>query len=127
MTPDDDTRITWNINRGNCPDCGSRGFVLGPRGGAAINVECASTACRSRFNVTTFGPQVVLAQRIDNGGPWGSEPQPGVPVIAWSCGHTAGSFCAACFHELAGKANKLAEENMMLWGRIDDLERKEEP
>ena len=53
------------ITRGNCPDCGYRGFVLGPRGGASINIECGNLACRARFNVTAARNHwIVFAQRI---------------------------------------------------------------
>lgn len=50
---------------GHCPDCHHRGFLLGPRGGAAMNIECGNKFCRSRFNVTTFGwDNLVMAERI---------------------------------------------------------------
>lgn len=46
------TADQWDrIGEGYCPDCDHRGFVLGPRGGAAINIECGNVECRSRFNV----------------------------------------------------------------------------
>jgi hypothetical protein len=47
-----------------CPDCLHRGFVLGPRGGASINVECGNRACGARFNLVTFGWDLIAAQRI---------------------------------------------------------------
>ena len=53
------------ISRGHCPDCGYRGFVLGPKGGVAQNIECGNISCRARFNVTTFGSDVLVAQRIE--------------------------------------------------------------
>ena len=53
------------MSMGLCPDCGYRGFLLGPRGGAAQNIECGSLACRSRFNVTNMGWQmIVMGQRL---------------------------------------------------------------
>ena len=55
------------LGDGTCPDCGHRGFVLGPRGGAAINVECGNRSCRSRFNLTNVGWDLVMAQRIGHG------------------------------------------------------------
>lgn len=65
------------ITAGQCPDCGHRGFVLGPRGGLAINIECGSADCRARFNVAS-GPgthQIVLGHRIprqsEGGSDWG--------------------------------------------------------
>jgi hypothetical protein len=63
------------ITSGHCPDCGYRGFVLGPRGGVAINIECGNTICRARFNVTAARThQIVFAQRIpreeDGGSKW---------------------------------------------------------
>jgi hypothetical protein len=39
------------IDKGHCPDCGHRGFIIGPRGGASVNIECGNTDCRARFNV----------------------------------------------------------------------------
>lgn len=53
------------IADGYCPDCGHRGFVLGPRGGAAMNIECGG--CGSRFNVAQApaSHRVVMAQRIE--------------------------------------------------------------
>lgn len=71
-----DERTT--LNAGHCPDCGERGFVLGPRGGLNQNIECAQIACRARFNVTLFAGAIQHAQRIEKraeGGPrWVSEP-----------------------------------------------------
>lgn len=73
---DTDERTT--LNSGRCPDCGGRGFVLGPRGGLNQNIECAQVSCRARFNVTLFSGAVQAAQRIEKrieGGPsWPSEP-----------------------------------------------------
>jgi hypothetical protein len=66
------------LNAGRCPDCNYRGFVLGPRGGSAQNIECGNLNCRARFNVTIYASRVVMAQRIerrrDGGAIWGSEP-----------------------------------------------------
>jgi hypothetical protein len=64
------------LNAGHCPDCGYRGFVLGPRGGSAINIECGNVICRARFNVTCgLINRIVWAQRIpkedDGGSNWG--------------------------------------------------------
>jgi hypothetical protein len=58
------------LSKGFCPDCAHRGFLLGPHGGALQqNIECASVACRARFNITLspIGPagMVVMAHRID--------------------------------------------------------------
>jgi len=52
------------INAGHCPDCKHRGFVLGPRGGAAINVECGG--CANRFNIacTSFSHTIVYGHRL---------------------------------------------------------------
>lgn len=65
------------IARGLCPDCGYRGFVLGPRGGLAINIECGALDCRSRFNVTMFAGDCVFGERIpketDGGSTWGAD------------------------------------------------------
>lgn len=63
------------INKGHCPDCNHRGFVLGPRGGAAQNLECGG--CANRFNVAVLpaSHHVVLGHRIprgdQGGGDWG--------------------------------------------------------
>jgi transcription elongation factor Elf1 len=60
------------INAGYCPDCGHRGFVLGPRGGMSTNIECGG--CGSRFNIaqTSVSHHVVLwgerIPRLDEGG-----------------------------------------------------------
>ena len=66
------------LSSGHCPICARRGFVLGPQGGSAINIECANLDCRRRFNVTLFAGQVMMAQQIERrgeGGPiWPSEP-----------------------------------------------------
>jgi hypothetical protein len=67
------------IEAGHCPDCDYRGFVLGPKGGAAQNIECGNVECRSRFNVTFWSSAVVMADRIEKvsegGLPWKSEPK----------------------------------------------------
>jgi len=63
------------LTAGNCPTCGKRGFVLGPRGGQAINVECANLKCRVRFNVVTYAGRVMMAQSIDRASVWPSEPK----------------------------------------------------
>lgn len=66
------------LNAGRCPECGGRGFVLGPRGGMNQNIECAQVTCRARFNVAIFAGAIQHAQRIEKrveGGPrWLSEP-----------------------------------------------------
>lgn len=59
------------IDRGHCPDCNHRGFVLGPRGGNGQNIECGG--CGNRFNVaaTSMSHHIVMAHRIpreDHGG-----------------------------------------------------------
>lgn len=64
------------INAGHCPDCDHRGFVFGPRGGAAQNVECGNLKCRARFNITMMPMSrgIAFAQRIpkesDGGQTW---------------------------------------------------------
>jgi len=50
------------MSRGHCPLCNHRGFVLGPRGGAAQNITCGG--CGAPFNVTTFGHEVVMGERL---------------------------------------------------------------
>ena len=66
------------LTRGICPQCRQRGFVLGPRGGAAQNIECADIACRARYNVTAYAGSVVMAETIpresEGGSRWPSSP-----------------------------------------------------
>jgi hypothetical protein len=50
------------MSNGRCPTCGHRGFVLGPRGGSAQNIECGGCGCR--YNVCTVGWSVLWGQRI---------------------------------------------------------------
>lgn len=65
-----------SITKGNCPDCHYRGFVLGPRRGTAINIECGNIGCRARFDVTTspMSHRLVMGHRIlkqrDGGSDW---------------------------------------------------------
>jgi transcription elongation factor Elf1 len=69
-----DEQITRTIDQGTCPDCGHRGFILGPRGGSAVNIECGG--CGARFNVTPgiTSHHLVFAHRIpsksDGGADW---------------------------------------------------------
>ncbi len=64
------------INEGHCPDCGHRGFVLGPHGGSGQNIECGG--CGNRFNVawTSFSHHVVMAHRIPRQDEGGSDWRP---------------------------------------------------
>lgn len=77
MNPGGDAAET--ITRGFCPDCGGRGFVLGPRGGAAINIECANLHCRARWNVSPWAGVMAFAHRIprraEGGQQWPSCPE----------------------------------------------------
>jgi len=54
------------LDEGFCIDCGHRGFILGPRGGAGMNIECGSLSCRARYNVAQFpfSHHIVMAQRL---------------------------------------------------------------
>jgi hypothetical protein len=54
------------LNTGHCPDCNYHGFVVGPRGGASMNIECGNPECRARFNVTqaSISHHFVMAHRI---------------------------------------------------------------
>lgn len=67
------------IESGHCPDCGYRGFVLGPQGGMAINCECGG--CRNRFNITRWMGKTAFVERLpsvaEGGIPWASEPTRG--------------------------------------------------
>jgi hypothetical protein len=66
------------LNRGICPTCRGRGFVVGPQGGMSINIECAQITCRERYNVAFLSGKAMRAERIEKrseGGPaWPSEP-----------------------------------------------------
>ena len=71
------------LSKGFCPTCSHRGFVLGPRGGAAQNIECGAIPCRARFNITLspVGPpgSVVMAHEIEReaagGSHWTNAPE----------------------------------------------------
>jgi hypothetical protein len=66
------------LSKGNCPVCHSRGFVIGPSGAAALNVECASRDCRARFNVTWYSGEALIGHHLGfgpSGPPWPSEPE----------------------------------------------------
>lgn len=75
---DVDERGVQRLDAGHCPKCEQRGFVIGPKGGLNINIECANLDCRTRFNVAFFSGRVQHAQRIpkrsDGGIAWPSEP-----------------------------------------------------
>jgi hypothetical protein len=66
----DDAQLK-KMSDGYCPDCGHKGFVLGPRGGMSINIECGG--CRNRFNVasSSHSHRFLWGQRIDRAGNWG--------------------------------------------------------
>jgi hypothetical protein len=63
------------IAEGHCPNCGYRGFVLGPRGGASMNIECGSLDCRARFNIAQYrhGLRLTIGERIARQSEGGSE------------------------------------------------------
>lgn len=64
------------IARGHCPNCGYRGFVLGPKGGVAQNIECGGLECRARFNIVRLPDGSIWGERIENqsegGSDWGA-------------------------------------------------------
>jgi len=64
------------MSAGRCPECGYRGFVLGPRGGMSQNIECGNTKCRTRFNVLCVSGEIVMGSYIpresEGGGTWPS-------------------------------------------------------
>jgi len=61
-----------------CPDCHQRGFIRGPRGGMAVNIECRNAACKARFNVADVHNQPLWAHRIEKqsegGADWSTLP-----------------------------------------------------
>lgn len=63
------------LSRGCCPVCFHRGFVIGPQGAKATNVECANLACRARFNVVWFSGKAMMGHAIPSDSPWPSEPE----------------------------------------------------
>lgn len=68
------------ISKGYCPACRMRGFVIGPAGGAMLNIECAHIRCRDRFNILFVSGKAMIGHRLGNGatGPdWPSEPPRG--------------------------------------------------
>lgn len=87
-----DNVLADKLGTGNCPDCNYRGFVLGPRGGEAINIECGNTACRARFNVVTLSGDVIFAERIereiDGGSRWPSGPYEPLGNAGWRGTHS---------------------------------------
>jgi hypothetical protein len=50
-----------------CPDCGSKGFYVGPSGGMSTNIFCVNRACRSGFNITYFDQSNGTVDRIGQG------------------------------------------------------------
>jgi hypothetical protein len=74
LKPDDLARLS----AGTCPRCGDRGFVIGPAGGAALNIECANLSCRARFNVVFRSGEALMGhvnpREKDGGGRWPSQP-----------------------------------------------------
>lgn len=71
-------RMARSIQRGHCPECRHRGFVIGPQGGMSINIECGNLACRCRFNVAYWQGAVAFVHRLEKasegGARWASEP-----------------------------------------------------
>jgi hypothetical protein len=72
------------IGQGHCPDCGHRGFVIGPMAGPTplhVNIECGG--CRHRFNAVFYASSIVTAHRLPSveqgGNPWASDPSEGAP------------------------------------------------
>jgi len=72
------------IMRGHCPDCGHRGFCIGPQGGLSLNIECGNSDCRARFNATFYSGRLMFAERIERrsegGALWPSEPEASCPA-----------------------------------------------
>lgn len=74
LLTDDELAI---VASGHCPVCRSRGFVIGPIGGAGIMIECA-TGCRARMVVAFFSGDAVLGHYVEReaegGMRWPSSP-----------------------------------------------------
>jgi hypothetical protein len=77
------TQELRRIGQGYCPDCGHRGFVIGPQTGLNLNLECGSLSCRARFNVAFYASSAIMAQRIEKraegGYAWASDPDEARP------------------------------------------------
>jgi len=54
----DKDKILAALNRGECPDCGHRGFLEGPHAGLAVNIKCKG--CGNEFDVCL----PIFAERI---------------------------------------------------------------
>lgn len=54
--------LVASFQKGECPDCGSDSFLMGPSAGIMVNVECYE--CSSRFNIGMAGSTVFHAERI---------------------------------------------------------------
>lgn len=50
--------------KNKCADCGGEGFFEGPSGGMSTNIICRNAACRSKFNITSFGNNHGTVDRI---------------------------------------------------------------
>lgn len=96
--------LASTITRGLCPDCGYRGFVVGPQGGKSTNIECANIDCRSRFNAAFFGGEAALVARIPRESAWPSEPR-----TAEDAGFSGGIRSAVRLVEDAGRQYRRAQ------------------
>ena len=70
------------LSSGHCPRCKQRGFVIGPAGGASLNIECANVNCRERWNIVWMSGRAIYAHALPNGvtsQPWPSEPKASPP------------------------------------------------
>ena len=69
------------MSLGYCPACHKRGFVIGPRAGLSINLECANITCRQRYNAAVLSGNFMhghyLPKRSEGGLQWPSEPRDG--------------------------------------------------
>jgi hypothetical protein len=72
-----DEKTLADLTSGRCPRCHYRGFVIGPQGGSAINIECGNVECRERYNVVFYSGAAIIGHAIGNGATsstWPSEP-----------------------------------------------------
>lgn len=51
------------ISDGRCPDCGCRGWLIGPMAGHQINITCTGDEAH-RFNVAFYSGRAIMGHRL---------------------------------------------------------------